>query len=67
MVMVSTFDGRVHVGIHSRGVRTIYSRAKEWTHLPSLLRVWARGHLDPYDFEAPSDIVWIGRSEHDQE
>ena len=61
MVMVSTYDGSAHVGINSEGTRTIYSRAKQWSHLPSLFRAWARGHLDPYDFETPQDVVWIGR------
>ena len=61
IVMVSAYDGRVHVGIYSEGTRTIYSGAKEWTYLPKLLRAWARGHLDPYGFEAPPDVVWIGR------
>ena len=63
MVMVSTHDGRAHVGIYSEGRRTIYSRAKQWFHLPSLFRAWARGNLDPYDFDEPQDIVWIGRAE----
>ena len=35
--------------------------------LATLLRAWARGHLDPYDFEAPPDIVWIGRADDKQE
>ena len=65
VVMVSTHDGRAHVGIYSEGVRTIYSSAKQWFHLPSLFRAWARGHLDPYDFEEPQDIVWIGRGEEE--
>ena len=67
MVMVSTHDGQAHVGIYSEGTRTIYSRAQQWSHLPSLFRAWARGSLDPYDFEAPPDIVWIGRAEDKQE
>ena len=66
MVMVSTHDGRAHVGIYSEGTRTIYSRAKQWFHLPSLFRAWARGHLDPYDFDEPQDIVWIGRPEEEE-
>ena len=65
MVMVSTYDGRAHVGIYSEGTRIIYSRAKQWSHLPRLLRVWARGHLDPYAFDEPQDIVWIGRGEEE--
>ncbi len=65
MVIVSTYDGRAHVGIDSEGTRTIYSRAKQWSHLPRLLRAWARGHLDRYDFDEPPDIVWIGRPEEE--
>ena len=61
--MVSTYDGSAHVGINSEETRTIYSRAKKWTYLPRLLRAWARGNLDPNDFEAPQDVVWIGRAE----
>ena len=66
MVMISTHDGRAHVGIYSEGVRTIYSRAQQWFHLPNLLRAWARGNLDPYDFDEPPDIVWIGRPKEDE-
>ena len=67
IVMVSTFDGRAHVGIYSEGKRTIYSRAQHWSHLPSLFRALARGDLDPYDFDEPPDVVWIGRPEGAQE
>ena len=63
MLMVRVFDGEVRVGILSNGVRTIYAGDNHWSDLPTLLRAWARGHLDPYDFEAPQDIVWIGRAE----
>ena len=42
MVMVSTFDGQVHVGNQSQGVPTIYSHDEQWSWLPRLLRVWAR-------------------------
>ena len=61
VLMVSTFDGEVRVGIHSKGVRTIYAGDRHWSDLPRLLRAWARGHIDPYDFEEPPEIVWIGR------
>ena len=64
---MSTHDGRAHVGIYSEGTRTIYSRAQQWSHLPTLFRACVRGDLDPYDFEAPPDIVWIGRPEEEQE
>ncbi len=63
MVMVSTYDGRAHVGIYSEGTRAIYSRAQQWSHLPTLFRAWARGDLDPNHLTAPPGIVWIGRSE----
>lgn len=65
IVMVNTRDGRAHVSIYSEGTRTIYSNAKQWFHLPSLFRAWARGDLDPYDFDEPQDIVWIGRGEEE--
>ena len=65
MVMISTYDGRTHVGIYSEGTRTIYSGAKKWTYLPRLLRAWTRGHLDTYEFGAPPDIVWVGHPGHE--
>ena len=66
MLMVRVFDGEVRVGILSKGVRTIYARDGQWSDLPSLFRAWARGHLDPYDFEEPPEIEWIGRSPEDE-
>ena len=61
MLAINTHSGRLQVGILSKGVRTIYARDKEWSYLSTLLRAWARGHLDPYAFEALPDVVWIGR------
>ena len=63
MLMVSTFDARVHVGIQSKGGRTIYSRDKQWSWLPRLLRVWARGDLESEETRQPENVVWIGRAE----
>ena len=63
IVMVSTFDGRVHVGIRSKGVRTIYSLDAQWSWLPRLMRVWARGGLEFDDLRPPEGVVWIGRAE----
>ena len=57
MVIVSPYDGQVHVGIYSKGVRTIYSGETEWARLPSMLRAWSFGHFDPAVREPPADLV----------
>ena len=62
MLTVHIHTGKVWVGILSEGTRTIFARDKEWFHLPTLLRAWARGDIDPFDIDQPPDIVWTGRS-----
>lgn len=66
MLSVNINTGKVRVGILSRTGRTIYARDKRWSYLPTLLRAWARGSIDPYDFDQPSDIEWIGRPPRDE-
>lgn len=66
MLSVNINTGKVRVGILSRTGRTIYARDKRWSYLPTLLRAWARGSIDPHDFDEPSDIEWIGRPPRDE-
>ena len=60
MVIVSPYDGAVHIGIYSGGVRTIYSRETDWARLPSIMRAWSHGHFDPAGREPPEDLVRVG-------
>ena len=67
MLTVNIHTGKVRVGILTRGGRTIYARDNEWSYLPTLLRAWARGDIDPFDTEQPPHIIWTGGSGDEQE
>ncbi len=41
MLLVGVYDGSVHVGIETGGVRSIYSDGESWTWIPQPLRRWA--------------------------
>ena len=70
MLLVDVLGGAVHVGIESRGVRTVYSNAEAWNDVPEPLRRWAHGSSYAelvYGEGPPSNVEWKARLQADKE